>query len=259
MKTAIICLAAGLALAAEGRSIGAEPYLEPPVGYEQYAETGKFPEVVAITRDKPSSRWTMFPAWEHRKVLFRAKSDRSNRQTVELHINLPKPPSRTSSRFERGALYVVSVKHRDVLPLFGEVYAIAVGPGTVVLTRVTKEIPKELRPHSISRTISLADVRPTLFTRQVEGPYDRKSECDQVTIAFHESTGKATIGLKPISIGHPSFQPSRKPLTLEVEEGQALTARDRSYEVLNIAPPQEIDHGSFVGFVELSDEVLEKE
>jgi hypothetical protein len=154
------------------------------------------------------------------------------------------------------------VGQNQVIPLFDQVYAVDVDAFGVVLTRVTDRIPEEIHPGLNTRTIATVAVGADLF-REQHALFNNRQDYDEVNVEFNRSIGKAVVHLEP----RMSFTPpitkeeeiaSRQPLQLEVKKGGLLTARGRSYKVLNVVPPQDIEGvGHLVGWIELAPDAVE--
>ena len=147
------------------------------------------------------------------------------------------------------------VAPRDVIPLFDQLYFVhIVGPESVNLKRVTENVPAEFRPQMDSRKISTADYIPSLFVRH-DPIHKGRQFLDEVTLLnFDAKLGTVDVKLSPREIvrGIVPSSPAM-PETHRVKKGELLTARGRSYKVLNVVPPQTITNvGKLVGWIELA-------
>jgi hypothetical protein len=152
------------------------------------------------------------------------------------------------------------IGHAEVIPIFDQLYVVSdVSPGGIELSLATDRVPQELRPGLQTRTICAVAVDPELFIEQ-HPVYPGREDFDEVKVEFEKATGKVIVNLEPrIGISNaprearPPTLPARPPLKLKVAKGEPLTARGRSYKVLNVVPPQDIEGvGHLVGWIELA-------
>jgi hypothetical protein len=226
--------------------------------YEEFQKTGQLPRTVHLLNvdgihggaiSTPEGIWPKYEVRIRRGTL--------NRRVLWIETDTRIPLSK-STHSEGG--YTFDLGHNDVIPLYDQIYAVRVEgvDDNVVLSRVTDRVPKELHPGLHTRTISMADVSPDLFWEKPPKIKNRLDH-DSVTLEFHPVNGHAVVGLAPMMAisgsvaGEGGYTTDRKVLQLEVKKGELLTARGRSYKVLNVVPPQDIEGiGHLVGWIELS-------
>jgi hypothetical protein len=239
----------------------AEPPIPPglPIGHEEWTKTGQLPKSLflqdyrgdwgAVMSTPDAGGWAGFSVWDMPK-------DPSRR---ELRIGEGDRQPLEKSTYMPGG-YVFDVGDRDVIPLYDQVYSVNVKDAAskeVLLTRVTDRISKELRPGLHTRTISRAAVWASLFWEQ-HPKFEKRQDYDTVKLEFDPASKNAVLRLYPTFMFTPPLTeeektPNRERLQLEVKKGRFLTARGRSYKVLNVVPPQDIvGVGHLVGWIELA-------
>lgn len=116
-----------------------------------------------------------------------------------------------------------------------------------------------------TRTISTVADSATLFWEQ-HPKLEIRQDYDGVVLKFDPAGNKAELHLNPTFMFSPMNRrlteqdkvPIRERLTLEVKKGELLTAHGRSYKVLNVVPPQDIEGvGHLVGWIELAADPVE--
>jgi hypothetical protein len=230
-----------------------------PVGIEEWSNTRRTPSVLylkradngrkAVISDTLQQGWPSFDISD-------AYSGESAGKGLNLALNHRETYAVESALFTN-QMIVFELRGGDIFPAFGELFQSQVykDSGGIVLERVTDKIPKPLRPAGTSRTISLADYKPSLFWERYP-QYRDYMEFDIVELTVNRETSKANLALKPhglVSGPDALRRLQRKLEVVEVAKGELLQARGRSYKVLNVVPPQVVDGvGVLVGWIELA-------
>lgn len=236
---------------------------EDPLGLEEWTKSGEFAKEILVDNDKQGHKG-VFPTPFGSRVGFRLTSNKSPEPSLpcleicaveEFKIPL------VSSVCTGGRGHQFLVKQGDVIPIYGHLYAVKGGARFVTLTRVTDQVPEKFRPSKNSRTIAITALNPSLFWELDSKSPDRK-EFDTVRISkITKDTCRAKIELIPGYASSRDFKPSeRMRLTMEVGKDDVLTARGRSYRVLDVVPSKQIESvGRLVGWIELSADPVEPE
>jgi hypothetical protein len=267
-----------LALALVGRGIP-PPEPSPPIGFEEWQRTGELPKklflpstpdnghlgVIVSTPDQAYRRrdrkadWGVSNLGDPSFPGFSVISSPDNPKRHWLTIGGgDKRPSNKSTYAEVG--YSFDVAQNDVIPIYDQIYATKWLGSGLQLTLVTDQVPAEFRPRLDTRTICSVAIDAFLFYKQ-HSIYKGRTDVDDVRIEFEKLTDKAILKLEPHVLytggvppeGQVPTLPARPPLTVEVSKGGLLTARGRSYKVLNVVPPQDIEGvGHLVGWIEVA-------
>lgn len=221
------------------------------VGYSELIETGEYPQTISLSG--MTGAQVAIPTPNNSFPGFGVQFDKSrDPKTVVLTLQFRQRFPSTSSLYAPGG-YQWRLRDGDLTPIFGHIYRSLVSPGgQLTLTRVTEKIDERLRPQPGTRSIAMNSVNTKMFWENV--PQDsRTDEFDWVKINI-DAKDVATIELSPaISTSGAGTASSRKQVTTTAVAGDLLSARGRSYKVLNVVKPQDIKGlGRLVGWIEIS-------
>ncbi len=233
-----------------GMAVAAPPPSTLPVGIREWSRTGKVADELYLKADDHGRRVAMSsPTGGYPRFTVKRQSATQS----QLTFHLEKSPL-CSSSLHAPEGFGFLVKRGDVIPLFGELYAIDFrDPEALILRRVTEKVDAALCPSLDSRVISLSAIRPTLFHE--EDVNLSVTHFDWVSLAKIESSDVAVVELKPGYAGSKIAKSPCSPARLKAKNGELLSApgRGHAYNVLNIVPRQEIKGvGELVGWIELS-------
>jgi hypothetical protein len=260
------------------------PEPRPPVGYEEWRSTGRLPKhlflpsgyehghqgvvvsspELAHIRREPSGGGIAMRPGDLDFPWFNVKINRDVPSRRYLQVGDKNRESQTRSTYLPHG-YTFDVRQQDMIPLYDQIYSVTIDAFGVVLSLATDRVPIELRPSLNTRTISVAAVNAELFVQQ-HSTYENRTDLDKIAVEFEQGAGKAIVTLEPrVSYsgkvppeGRIPDLPARPPLKIEVAKGEFLTARGRSYKVLNVVPPQDIEGvGRLVGWIELAADPIE--
>ncbi len=253
-------LACGVILAMSPGILNAVPPSGHIEGYSEYRETGEYPQQLVLSGHNGARVVIPTPSpnqelqFLDRFPVFAVKSEKSDGITTAVLTIWwgGKVPFPSALHLSTG--YRWRLRDGDLTPIFGHIYRSRVLPdNSVLLTRVTERVDKEFRPQPGTRLIAMNSLDTELFW---ENDPDRapSTEFDLLEIDINGNE-VATIELKPRSRSSrpPLKVPTRKPMTISVVAGELLSARGRSYKVLNVVKPQDIKGlGRLVGWIEIS-------
>lgn len=231
-------------------SLAAPPELKHPIGYLEYMETGKYPSEIWLI---DGSGRVMLPNPDDRIPSY---------QVIDTKDPDKRPPGLIlaagaylldNSLHPGSYRFRLDKSQRKIIPFMGQLYHVWYpGKDRVLLNRVTVDVPEKLQPAKKSRTIATTEVLPKLFWEQ--GPRRAGQKFFDFVTEFKIEDGRASFRLVPgATIGKPA-ESKRKPLEISVKKGDLLTARGRSYRVLNVVEPQRTPAGDLVGWLEISAE-----
>lgn len=251
-------LACGVILAMSPGILRAAPPSDHVEGYSEFRETGEYPRTLSLSGNNgarvviPTPMSNQAPHWPFFYPTFAVSSEKTGELTTAVLTLGGNGRHPFSSSLYAPAGYQWRLRDGDLTPIYGHIYRSQVSPNhTVTLTRVTEHIGNELRPQSATRVIAMNSVEPTLFWER--DPDDSQSaEFDWIEIEI-DAKEVATVELKPGRSSTVIKAPDRKAMTLTVAAGDSLSARGRSYKVLNVVKPQDIPRvGRLVGWIEIS-------
>jgi hypothetical protein len=240
------------------------PPVRLPVGHEEWEKTGQLPKSLHLHDDDGIHGAIISTPNVGELTGFSVGDTHDVRNRRDLRIGEGGWPPLEKSTYMPGG-YVFNVGDGDVIPLHDQIYSVDVknaGSKSVILNRVTDRLPKENRPGLHTRTISTVARSAMLFWEQ-HPKFEKRQDYDTVKLEFDPTSGKAVLHLYPTFMFTPPLTQeekvsNRERLQLEVRKGELLTARGRSYKVLNVVPPQDIkDVGHLVGWIELASDPVE--
>ncbi len=249
LRTIMLC---GVIVAAGAELMSAPVPERRIVGHSEYERTGKYPTRLVLSGNTGAR--VAIPTPDKSFPVFQVESEASAGPPIAVLTLWYGENCPASSSIYEPTGYQWRLRDGDVIPILGHVYLARVSrDNSITLTRVTEKLDEKLRPKTETRLIAMNSVHARMFWEKKSGsPFPYEYDWIEVDV---KGSDVATVELKPGRASIPIQTPTRKPMTLTVAKGDLLTARGRSYKVLNVVKPQDIPAvGRLVGWIEISAE-----